>query len=400
MGHVLAWAVEHDLDMAARLVTALGLWWTLRGRLAGQGPLLRELAGRAEPGSEGWCAAQFWLAWTAVDAADLPEALQRCVAIVDVIGDREPSRILADCLALQSVTLANLGRVPEAVGCARRALAMARGLGYPFAQAYATSCLAIAASYAGDPADAVQLARHGGQIPGIPRPAARVCGYLLASFLAEAGDLAAAEQACAATLAQARDAGDLSALGQVLPVMADLDVRAGRPGDAAAHLREAAQLSLQTGVWFCALNVLEAAGICAPRPGGPPRPSRCGPPSPRSPHSDCACRCAAPGGRPARRPPGAGTRPGAGSRAARRGDEPGHRRRVRPAAHRGPRPGAGPGGAGPGRAQRPGTGACHPGRPGPHRRPDRRASCTSASAPSARTWTGSGTRPAAAAAPT
>ena len=72
MGHVLAWAVEHDLDMAARLVTALGLWWTLRGRLAGQGPLLRELAGRAEPGSEGWCAAQFWLARTALDAADLP----------------------------------------------------------------------------------------------------------------------------------------------------------------------------------------------------------------------------------------------------------------------------------------------------------------------------------------
>jgi hypothetical protein len=72
MGHVLAWAVENDLDMAARLVTALGLWWTLRGRLAGQGPLLRELAGRAEPGSEGWCAAQFWLAYAALDAAASP----------------------------------------------------------------------------------------------------------------------------------------------------------------------------------------------------------------------------------------------------------------------------------------------------------------------------------------
>ena len=92
MGHVLAWAVEHDLDTAARLVTALGLWWMLRGRLAGQEPLLRELAGRAEPGSDGWCAAQFWLAWTALDAADLPAALQRCAAVVDVIGDREPSR--------------------------------------------------------------------------------------------------------------------------------------------------------------------------------------------------------------------------------------------------------------------------------------------------------------------
>ena len=32
MGHVLVWAVEHDLGMAARLVTALGVWWVLRGR--------------------------------------------------------------------------------------------------------------------------------------------------------------------------------------------------------------------------------------------------------------------------------------------------------------------------------------------------------------------------------
>jgi predicted ATPase/DNA-binding CsgD family transcriptional regulator len=264
MGHVLAWAVEHDLDLAVRMVTALGLWWTLRGRLAGQGPLLRELAGRAEPGSEGWCAAQFWLGWTALDAADLPQSLQRCAAIVDVIGGREPSRILADCLHLQSVTLSNLGRVPEAAGCARRALAMARRLGYPFGQAFAMNSLAIAASYAGDLAGAVQLARQGGQIPGIPRPAARVCGYLLASFLAEAGDLAAAEGACAATLAQARDVGDLYALGMVLPVMADLDVQAGRVGDATAHLREAAQLSLQTGGWFAALNVLDGCGhLCA-----------------------------------------------------------------------------------------------------------------------------------------
>ena len=250
MGHVLGWAVEHDLDTAARLVTALGLWWVLRGRLAGQEPLLRELAGRAEPGSDGWCAAQFWLAWTAFDAADLPAG---AAAVRRGRGrDRGPGAIpvLADCLALQSVTLANLGRVPEAAGCGRRALAMARELGYPFGQALATTGLVIAALYAGDLDDAVQLARQAGQIPDIPGTAARVCGYLLAALLAEAGDLAAAEQACAATLAQARDAGDLYALGVLLPVMADLDLRAGRPGDAAAHLREAAQIALQTGIWL------------------------------------------------------------------------------------------------------------------------------------------------------
>jgi predicted ATPase/DNA-binding CsgD family transcriptional regulator len=264
MGHVLAWAVEHDLDTAVRLVSALGLWWVLRGRLAGQEPLLRELAGRAEAGSEGWCAAQLWLAWTAHDAADLPESLQRCTAIVAVIGDREPSRALVDCLALQSVNLSNLGRLPEAARCGRRALAMARALDYPFGQAAATGGLIIAARFAGDLDDALQLARQAAQIPDIPGRAARACGRLLAEMLAEAGDLAAAEQARAATLAQVRDAGDLNSLGELLAVIADADLRAGRAADAAAHLRKAAQIALQTGVWFTILNVLEGCGhLCA-----------------------------------------------------------------------------------------------------------------------------------------
>ena len=264
MRHVLAWAVEHDLDMAARLVTALVWWWLLRGRVAGQGPLLRELAGRAEPGSGGWCAAQLWLGWIAFDAADLPESLQRSAAIMDVIGHRKPSRILADCLGLQSFTLSNLGRVPEAAECARRALSLARELGYPSGQVLATNGLVIAASSAGDLDDAARLARQAGQIADIPRGSARVSGYLLARVLAEAGDLAAAEQACAAALAQARDAGDLNNLGELLTIMADLDLRARRTADAAAHLREAAQLSVPTGTWFNILNVLDLCGhLCA-----------------------------------------------------------------------------------------------------------------------------------------
>jgi len=264
MGYVLAWAVEHDLGVAARLVTALGLWWQLRGRLAGQEPLLRELAGRAGPGSDGWCVAQRWLAQSAFDATGLLQALQRCAAVIDVIGDREPSRTLVDCLALQSGILANLGRVPETAAAARRAQAMARELGYPFGEVHATIGLAIAASYAGDLDEAARLARQGRQIPDIPGTAARTCGYLLAGVLAEAGDLAAAGQACAATLAQARDAGDLNVLSGILPIMADLDLRAGRTSDAAAHLREAAQIALQTGLWFTMLVVLGGCGfLCA-----------------------------------------------------------------------------------------------------------------------------------------
>ena len=53
-------------------------------------------------------------------------------------------------------------------------------------------------------------------------------------------------------------------LGDLLRIMADLDLRAGRTGDAAAHLREAARLSLQTGTWLLTLNVLGGCGhLCA-----------------------------------------------------------------------------------------------------------------------------------------
>jgi predicted ATPase/DNA-binding CsgD family transcriptional regulator len=264
MAHVLAWAVEHDPDMAGRIVTALSVWWVLRGRLAGQGPLLRELAGRAGAGSAGWCAAQVWLAWTAFGAADLPQALQRCAAVMEATGDREPSRLLADCLTVQSETLANLGRVPEAAGCGRRALALARELAYPFGIARATACLVLAALYAGELDEAAQLARQAGKIPDVPGTAGRLCGFLLAATLAEAGDLAGAGQAGAATLAWARDAGDAYSLDGLLTVMADLDLRAGRAGDAAGRLREAVRLMLSSGEWFMMVAVLERCGqLCA-----------------------------------------------------------------------------------------------------------------------------------------
>jgi DNA-binding CsgD family transcriptional regulator len=53
-------------------------------------------------------------------------------------------------------------------------------------------------------------------------------------------------------------------LDWLLPLMADLDLRAGRTGDCAAHLREAAQIALQTGIWIPILNVLYLCGyLCA-----------------------------------------------------------------------------------------------------------------------------------------
>ena len=46
--------------------------------------------------------------------------------------------------------------------------------------------------------------------------------------------------------------------------MADLDLRAGRTGEAAARLHEAVQIMLSNGQWFMMMGVLEECGhLCA-----------------------------------------------------------------------------------------------------------------------------------------
>jgi tetratricopeptide (TPR) repeat protein len=165
----LAWASAHDTAMALRVAAALGWWWFLRGRLAGVYPLLREVAGRAGPGSGGWCTAQFWLGWTADFCADLAGALGHFTALRDAVADRPPSRALADALASRAIMLQGMGRIAEAVGDARRGLAMAREIGYPVGEFLALAGLSFAASFAGDHDDAVRLGWRAAQItPAIP----------------------------------------------------------------------------------------------------------------------------------------------------------------------------------------------------------------------------------------
>jgi hypothetical protein len=127
----LAWAMDHDPAMALRLAVALAPWWFLRGRLVGGYPLLREAAGHAAPGSEAWCAAQLWLGEMARYSASLAVALDHFTALRDAVGDRPPSLAFADAVAGRSVALALLGRFAEAAEDGRRALALARELGYP-----------------------------------------------------------------------------------------------------------------------------------------------------------------------------------------------------------------------------------------------------------------------------
>ena len=249
MRQVLAWAVERDVAGALRLAAALGPWWSSRGRLPGVCPLLREAAGRAERGSDGWCAAQYWLGRTALWSADAAGSFGHFTAVCDAVADGGPSRPLAEALQGRAAALVSMGRLAEGEADARRALAMAREIGHPRVELLALGGLSLAALRGGDRRRALQLARQAEQAQaGVTGPAARMGSYFLTSALTEAGELAAAERVCAAALARSREVGDVQNLSRLMFLMAMLLLRAGRVGDAAAQLREGFQVALQTGI--------------------------------------------------------------------------------------------------------------------------------------------------------
>ena len=265
MRQVLAGALDRDSTTAVRLVAALGWWWLLRGRLPAQYGLLREVAGHAETGSDGWCAVQLWTIMAAVYCADMAGALDAATALRDATSGRGPSRALAHGLAGRAVALINLGQTAKAAGEARRSLAVAREIGYPAGEIMALGQLSAALWASDDLDSAVQLARQAAQITdGVPGSFARFSSYVLTLMLTTAGDLAAADNVCAAALARSREAGDVMNQWGLLPEMVMLDLHAGRVRDAAAHLREGIQSIVRTGGWVELGNCLDSCGhLCA-----------------------------------------------------------------------------------------------------------------------------------------
>ena len=160
MRQVLVWAMEHDAAVASRLAAALSWWWQVRGRLAGQVPLLREAVDRAAVGSDAWCIGHTWLGQASLDSADPAGALRHFTAVRDAIGDRRPFPLLARCLSGRAATLLTKGRIAEAAGDARRALAAARESDSPVAEALALAVLGLVATVAEDRVGAVQLAQR------------------------------------------------------------------------------------------------------------------------------------------------------------------------------------------------------------------------------------------------
>ena len=271
--HALAWAMEHDPPTALRLALSQAPMWGIRGRLISQAPLLAAAAEHADAGSDEWCGARMLLGQAAMSRADPMAALQHYTEVLAAVED--PGRpeswpgsgpvLRALCLDGRSSALLQAGRVAEAADDARRALAVAREIGSQGLEAVGLACLAMASWQAGDRDGALRLVR---QAQAIPDEFAGGLDRGLSAFvtmaLIEAGDLAGAEQVCAAGLASCRELGDLANLSGQLWNRTILDLRTGRVDRAAAHLREQLQIAAQTGLRPVLLAGLDSCGhLCA-----------------------------------------------------------------------------------------------------------------------------------------
>ncbi|HTU05463.1 MAG TPA: LuxR C-terminal-related transcriptional regulator [Trebonia sp.] len=275
--HALAWALDHDPAAALRLTLTLAPWWQLRGRLPSQAPLLAAAAEHAEAGTDAWCKLRLLLGQVAGEAEDPPAMLAQYTAVRDALEDRRgpaapwEQAMISTCLAARAAALLRVDRVAEAVEDGRRSVCLAREAGGGAIEAMALGSLSMAISQDGDGDGALRLARQAQRIAeghaGVLR---RGLGYIVTGILIEAGDLAAAERACTATLASCREVGDQINLCGMLTHATILDLRTGRTDAAAAHLRELLHVATQTGRRSLVHLGLDCCGhLCAAtgRPG-------------------------------------------------------------------------------------------------------------------------------------
>jgi predicted ATPase/DNA-binding CsgD family transcriptional regulator len=274
--HALIWASDHDPTAAMRLTVAMAPWWRLRGRLSSQEALLAAAVEYAEPGSDEWCSAHLFLGQAVGAAEDPPAMLEHFTAVRDALDDpRHPGTpaspvLLSVCLGARASALLRMGRMAEAVEDGRRGLDLARQTGSGGLEAMALAFLSMAIMHQGDLDGALRLARQAQQIEEDYSGALqRGLGQIVAGVLTEAGDLAAAEQACVSALAPCRQVGDQGNLVGVLWHLTILYLRTGRTGEAAAHLRELLQVATQTGVRPLVHAALDCCGLLCAATGRP-----------------------------------------------------------------------------------------------------------------------------------
>ena len=269
--YALAWAMQNDPDTALRLALAQAPLWAIRGRLASKAPLLAAAAEHAEAGSDQWCGARMRLGQAAISVGDPLTALAHYSAVRQALED--PGRaqkelrpvLLVLCLCALSSALLQADRLAEADESVRRALDLAREAGLEGPVAVALTCLALVSWRAGDHDGALRLVRQAqGTQDDFAGGVDRGLSNFVTMTLIEAGDLAAAEHACAAGLAACRELGDLANLSGQLWNQTMLDLRTGRLDNAVAHLREQLQIAAQTGLHSAVTASLDCCGhLCA-----------------------------------------------------------------------------------------------------------------------------------------
>jgi predicted ATPase/DNA-binding CsgD family transcriptional regulator len=266
LGRALDWALDHDPDAALLLANALTRWLRIRGRLVEAQLRLSAAVARCTPASPGWAMAHVWLGYLLSSSPDSSGSFHCLTAACDAHRDRAPTRVLVEALIGRAVIRLNLGEDPAKVDDARRALELARELGYVAGEIQALTALSLIGYYANDPAEVLDWARQAQLLlcANIPGDMLRWSYYILATVLVETSDLDAARSVCEAGLALSREVADQLHLGGLLAIMATLELVAGSPADAAACLREAIDIAARAGDHVDLTNLIQECGfLCA-----------------------------------------------------------------------------------------------------------------------------------------
>ena len=263
---VLGWLLQHDPERAVRLAVAMSPWWFLRGHYREGGSFLqRGLLGAPGLTDELAGSAEVWLAVMAQYRSDFDGALAHYGRAEEVLTGRGPSRVLADCLNGQTVALLNTDRPGEASVMAARALETSRAAGYESGECYACATISMAAQYAGDTRSALAWAHASQQVDQrrVSGHNARWAATVLASALADDGDLAGAEVVLNEVLDRCRKAGDRSWEAMQLESLARIALKTGRREQAGPQIREAARIASEVGNRLRLTDCLGTAAVWA-----------------------------------------------------------------------------------------------------------------------------------------
>ena len=263
----LSWALDHDPDVALRLVTALVPWLRTRGRIAEARERLQDALARSSPAHQSQAQAQVFLEYLSSSSAGPADSGGLYTAVIAALQHQAPSHELVEAFVGRAVRRLNRGNDPAAAGHdASRALKLARESGDTAGELLALAGLSLTARYGGDEASALDWARQAEELMPADTPGyeKRWCLRVVAIVLSETGELDAARRMCAAGITLARQANDISYLLGMLTVLANIERWAGNIREARAHLGEAVGISSRNGDHVNLMNLINECGyLCA-----------------------------------------------------------------------------------------------------------------------------------------